>query len=106
MTMEPNTRPDVDAVVQVVQEAGYDDFDYVLVRLDYSDEEAWTRWNAGFHEYVDRSLAESQGGDSIADKSYIVTVEDKYLEGTGCDGAVTYVEVFIHSMEHANQYML
>jgi hypothetical protein len=40
MTMEPNTRPDVDAVVQVVQEAGYDDFGYVLVRLDYSDEKA------------------------------------------------------------------
>ncbi|KAG9684844.1 hypothetical protein KCU95_g12806, partial [Aureobasidium melanogenum] len=85
-------KPDVDAVVQVVQEAGYDDFGYVLVRLDYTDEDAWTRWNTIFHQYLDRSLEESLGGESIADKLLIVNVEDEDLDGTGWHGAVSYYE--------------
>lgn len=35
-------------MVQVVQEAGYEDFGYVIVRLDYSDEDTWQRWQAAF----------------------------------------------------------
>lgn len=65
----PNTlQPDVDAVVQVYREAGYDDFGFVMVRSDYSDEDAWTRWNTAFQEYLDQRLEKSQGGQSIADK--------------------------------------
>lgn len=90
-------KPDVDAVVQVVQEAGYDDFGYVLVRLDYTDEDAWTRWNTIFHQYLDRSIEESLGGESIADKSLIVTVDDEELNGTGWHGAVRYVSL-LHCM--------
>ncbi|CAD0097272.1 unnamed protein product, partial [Aureobasidium mustum] len=83
-------KPDVDAVMQVVQEAGYNDFGFVLVRLDYSDEDAWTRWNTAFQEYLDRSLEESQGGQSIADKLMTMNVEDEDLNGTGWHGAVFY----------------
>lgn len=55
-TKQKVPKPDVDAVVQVAQEAGYDDFGFVLVRLDYTDEDAWTRWNTTFHQYLDQSL--------------------------------------------------
>lgn len=91
ITTQKVSKPDVDAVVQVVQEAGYDDFGFVLVGLDYTDEDAWTRWNASFHQYLDQSLEESLGGESIADKSLIVTVDDEELNGTGWHGAVRYV---------------
>ncbi|KAK6000002.1 hypothetical protein QM012_003990 [Aureobasidium pullulans] len=80
----------VDPVVQVVQESGYDDFGYVVVRLDYSDEDAWTRYNTALHQYLDQSLEESEGGGSIADKFLIMNVEDEDLDGTGWHGAVSY----------------
>ncbi|KAG9959888.1 hypothetical protein KCU61_g6988, partial [Aureobasidium melanogenum] len=83
-------KPDIDAVVQVVQEAGYGDFGFVLVRLEYTDEDAWTRWNTTFHQYLDQSLEESLGGESIADKSLILTVEVEDLDGTGWHGALSY----------------
>jgi hypothetical protein len=34
---------DRDPVVQVVEDAGYEDFGFVVVRLDYSDQDAWAR---------------------------------------------------------------
>lgn len=91
-TRPKTPKPNVDAVVQVVQEAGYDDFGFVLVRLDYSDEDAWTRWNTAFQEYLDQSLEDSQGGQSIADKLFTLNVEDEDLTGTGWHGAVWYAE--------------
>lgn len=42
-------KPDYGAVVQMVQEAGYDDFGFVLVRSEYTNEDAWTRWNTTFY---------------------------------------------------------
>ncbi|KAG9855167.1 hypothetical protein KCU98_g2352, partial [Aureobasidium melanogenum] len=93
-TKQKVPKPYVDAVVQVVQEAGYDDFGCVLVRLDYTDEDAWTRWNTTFHQYLDQSLEESLGGESIADKSLIMTVEDEDLNGTGWHGALSYYKDF------------
>jgi hypothetical protein len=87
----PKPKPDVDAVVQVVEEAGYDDFGFMIVRLDYSDETAWERWKAAFDVVLDQSVDECLGGDQVKDKLMTMFVEDEDLQGTGWDGAVTYV---------------
>ena len=87
---------DIDPVVQVVEEAGYDDFGFMVVRLYYSDEDAWQRWSETFDVPVDRSLAESAGGERIMDKLVIPMVEDAQLEGTGWHGAVTCVNLFYY----------
>jgi hypothetical protein len=88
---------DRDPVVQVVEDAGYEDFGFMIVRLDYSDEDAWTRWSETFDRPVDRSLAESAGGERIMDKLLLPLVEDVQLEGTGLHGAVRCVTP-IHSI--------
>jgi hypothetical protein len=87
----PMPKPDVDAVVQVVKEAGYDDFGFPIVRLDYSDEDAWERWKAAFDVLVDQSVDDCLGGDKVKNKLLTMFVEDEHLQGTGWDGAVTYV---------------
>jgi hypothetical protein len=87
----PEPKPDVDAVVQVVQEAGYDDFGFMIVRLDYSDETVWERWKAAVDVVLDQSVDECLGGDQVKDKLMTMFVEDEDLQGTGWDGAVTYV---------------
>ena len=87
----PKPNPDVDAVVQVVQEAGYHDFGFVIVRLDYCDEDTWQRWQAAFDGVQDPSVDDCLGGDMIKDKLLTMFVEDDYLHGTGWHGAVRYV---------------
>lgn len=87
----PKPKPDVDAVVQVVEEAGYDDFGFAIVRLDYSDEGAWERWKAAFDIVQDQSVEECLGGEKVEDKLMTMFVEDEDLQGTGWDGAVRYV---------------
>jgi hypothetical protein len=81
-------KPDVDAVVQVVEEAGYDDFGFAIVRLDYSDQDAWERWKAAFDVVQDQSVDECLGGEKVKDKLLTMFVEDEDLQGTGWHGAV------------------
>jgi hypothetical protein len=90
---------DRDPVVQVVEDAGYEEFGFMVVRLDYSDQDAWVRWSESFDVPVDRSLAESVGGERITDKLVLPLVEDAQFEGTGWHGAVRYVTL-IHSIMH------
>lgn len=90
---------DRDPVAQVVEEAGYEDFGFMVVRLDYSDEDAWARWCETFDVPVDRSLAEVVGGERIVDKLVLPLVEDAQLEGTGWHGVVRCVTL-IHSVMH------
>lgn len=82
---------DRDPVVQVVEEAGYEEFGFMVARLDYSDEDAWARWCETFDVPVDLSLAESVGGERITDKLVLPLVEDVQLEGTGWHGVVRCV---------------
>ncbi|KAG9563621.1 hypothetical protein KCU71_g6667, partial [Aureobasidium melanogenum] len=86
----PKHKPDVDAVVQVVEEAGYDDFGFAIVRLDYTDEEEWERWKGIFDTVQDQSVDECLGGAKIKDKLLTMFVEDEELQGTGWHGAVSY----------------
>lgn len=81
----------IDPVVQVVEEEGYEDFGFVIVRLDYSDQDAWALWSETFDGPVDRSLERSMGGERIMDKLFFSLVEDAQLEGTGWHGAVRCV---------------
>lgn len=37
-----------DAVVQVVEENGFDDFGFITFRTDYSDHEHWDKWDAEY----------------------------------------------------------
>jgi len=90
---------DRDAVVQVVEDEGYEDFGFMVVRLDYSDQDAWERWTDTFDVPIDRSLAQSLGGERIMDKFLLGMVEDAKLEGTGLHGAVTYYkDLHLNSM--------
>lgn len=66
-----------------MEDAEYDDFGFVIVRLDCSDEEKWARFGEVFDEPIDREVAECTGGDRIADKLLLPLVEDKILDRRG-----------------------
>ncbi|CAD0110492.1 unnamed protein product [Aureobasidium uvarum] len=83
-------KPDLDAVVQVVEEAGYHDFGFAIVRLDYTDEQEWERWKGCFDIVQDQTVDDSLGGAKIKDKLLTMFVEDQELQGTGWHGAVSY----------------
>ncbi|EPE06531.1 ww rsp5 wwp [Ophiostoma piceae UAMH 11346] len=81
-----------DAVVQVVEDQGYADFGFLMVRLVYNDEARWDRFNDSFLAPLERELSEAQGGERIVDNLLMMTVEDEMIDGTGFQGTVAYCE--------------
>ncbi|PYH63398.1 uncharacterized protein BO88DRAFT_430526 [Aspergillus vadensis CBS 113365] len=63
-----------DAVVQVVEENGFDDF-------DYSDDERWDKWDAEYDRRIDLLIERSTGGQKIMDKCLMPRFEDLELHG-------------------------
>lgn len=74
--------------MRLVEQGGYDEFGFWIVRLDYSDEDAWERWSDLIDDPIDHDLAKCLGGERLLDKLQLPRVEDEDLEGTGLHGAV------------------
>lgn len=71
-----------DAVVQVVEENGFDDFGFITFRIsDYSDDERWDKWDAEYDRRTDLSIERSAGGQKIMDKCLMPRFEDPELHG-------------------------
>ncbi|RAK95646.1 uncharacterized protein BO80DRAFT_429737 [Aspergillus ibericus CBS 121593] len=71
----------VDAVVQVVERAGFDDFGFIIFRAEYSDEERWDTWQEQFLKRLDDSLAQASGGKRIEEKLLTPIFDDSDLHG-------------------------
>lgn len=79
-TRQPSTSvsaENVDAVVQAVESAGYDQFGFTISRMNYDDDEEWEKWANAVDELVQRTVATYQGGSRIVDKVTIFTAEDR-----------------------------
>lgn len=72
---------DVDPVVQVFEESGLNEFGFVLVRMDYGDDDEWRRWCEATDGPFDESIARTQGGKRIEDKMVTPLIENEGLEG-------------------------
>ncbi|KAJ5648149.1 hypothetical protein N7490_004521 [Penicillium lividum] len=70
-----------DAVVEVVERGGFDDFGFIVFRTDYSDETRWEQWHKEFYRRIDASIDSVSGGKKIEDKCLMPTFEDEDLEG-------------------------
>ena len=73
----------VDAVVQLVERNGFDDFGFIVFRADYSDEEYWDKWQEQFIKRLDDSLAQASGGQKIEEKLLTPIFDDSDLQGAG-----------------------
>ncbi|PWY90626.1 hypothetical protein BO94DRAFT_545347 [Aspergillus sclerotioniger CBS 115572] len=74
---KPLFEESVDAVVQVVERAGFDDFGFIVFRADYSDEKYWDKWQELFLKRLDDSLAQASGGRRIEDKLFTPIFDDR-----------------------------
>ncbi|EFX01521.1 hypothetical protein CMQ_6463 [Grosmannia clavigera kw1407] len=79
-----------DLVVRIVEEVGLNDFGFVVMRLDYGNEEDWVRWKDSFTEHLDLSLAKAEGGERIMDNLLVNFVEDEELDMAGFCGTAWY----------------
>ncbi|CAI7589812.1 unnamed protein product [Penicillium crustosum] len=70
-----------DAVVQVVEENGFDDFGFITFRTDYSDYKRWDKWDAEYDRRTYLSIERSAGGQKIMDKCLMPRFEDPELQG-------------------------
>lgn len=71
--------------VQCVEEQGYDEWGYVLVRTDYSSEVRWEHFQAEFNKIIedsmDKEVAEGSGVERVRDMCTIQVLVDPTLEG-------------------------
>lgn len=70
----------VDPVVQVVLREQYEDFGFPIYRVNYDDEEKWTRWYEKFGEVLEASLEGASGGERIKERLILYKVEDSELD--------------------------
>lgn len=71
--------------VQCVEEQGYDEWGYILIRTDYSSEERWEQFQAEFNKIIedsmDKEVSEGSGVERVRDMCTIQVMVDPKLEG-------------------------
>lgn len=71
--------------VQCVEEQGYDEWGYILIRTDYSSEERWEHFQAEFNKIIedsmDKEVSEGSGVERVRDMCTIQVMVDPKLEG-------------------------
>ncbi|OBT77020.1 hypothetical protein VF21_02882 [Pseudogymnoascus sp. 05NY08] len=73
-------------LVQVIEEAGYDDFGFLLFRTDFSDDARWERFVVEWDVLLDKRLDEAgleTGLQRIAEKVFTKMVDDDCMSGMG-----------------------
>lgn len=71
--------------VQCVEEQGYDEWGYILIRTDYSSEERWEQFQAEFNKIIedsmDKEVSEGSGVERVRGMCTIHVILDPKLEG-------------------------
>jgi hypothetical protein len=69
-------------LVQVIEEAGYDDFGFLLFRTDYSSDARWERFVVDWDVLLDKRLDEAgpdTGLQKVAEKVFTKMVDELYV---------------------------
>jgi hypothetical protein len=74
-----DTSESIDPVVQIILQNQYEDFGFPIYRVNYDDEEKWTRWYEKFDQLLGTSLEEVAGGERIKERLILYKVEDSEL---------------------------
>lgn len=83
-------------LVQVIEEAGYGDFGFLLFRSDYSSDARWERFVVEWDVLLDKRLGEAgpeTGLQRIVEKVFTKMVDDDCMSGMAVDNVALYVPV-------------
>lgn len=69
-------------LVQVVQDAGHDDFGFLVIRKSYGDEALWEQWAEAFNNLVEKSVVEHAGAEGVIDKLMMAMIDDPELHNS------------------------
>ncbi len=78
--------------MKLVEGKGWEDFGFMLVRMDYTDEERWKRFKKKFYVLLDKEMDDSIASkpqervQSLKDKALIQIMDDDTVNGTGVLG--------------------
>jgi hypothetical protein len=82
------------SLVKVVEDAGYEDFGFVLFRTDFTSESRWERFVAEWDILIDKRLNEAlpeTGLQRIKEKVVTKIVDDDCMSGMGPENVALYV---------------
>jgi hypothetical protein len=77
----PKNKPDRDAYVQIVEDAGFMDFGFLCFRTVYGDEERWERWEKKFDEELEGGLVGYAGRERVAERTMVMFANDSATAG-------------------------
>lgn len=81
-------------VVRLVESKGWDDFGFMLFRMDYSDDARWERFMEVYDQMLESSMDEAEAGsgiERIRDKLFTKFVDDDIVDGSGVVGVARFV---------------
>jgi hypothetical protein len=81
-------------LVKVVEDAGYEDFGFLLFRTDFTSESRWERFLAEWNALIDRRLDDAlpeTGLQRIKERVFVKIVDDECMSGMGAGEVALYV---------------
>ncbi|PSK60599.1 hypothetical protein B9Z65_749 [Elsinoe australis] len=84
-------------VVRLVESKGWDDFGFMLFRMDYSDDARWERFMEVYDQMLESSMDEAEAGsgiERIRDKLFTKFVDDDIVDGSGIVGVARAFQMF------------
>lgn len=73
-------------LVRLIEERGWDDFGFMLMRMDYSDDARFDQFRERFSAILDKSIESrnpSEGFERVVDKLFTKIVDDDIMNNTG-----------------------
>ncbi|GAB7347687.1 hypothetical protein MBLNU459_g5251t1 [Dothideomycetes sp. NU459] len=77
---------------QAVEDAGYADFGFLVIRTSYEDESLFDQWAEEFSNLVEKSITESADADGLIDKLMLTMIVDEQLQGASWEGIQEFVD--------------
>ncbi len=81
-----------DQFVQVVEDAGFEDFGFFLFRTDYTDEVRWETWQKEYDRLLEASMDGCDGVERVRERLLTPLVDDPRLQGASWNAVVGCVQ--------------
>lgn len=87
MTVQPSKQ-----LAQVVGDAGFEDFGFLVIRTAYGEESVWEQWAEKFNNMIESSVMEHAGAGDVINKLMMAMIDDEELQGASWTGVQIFFD--------------
>lgn len=90
-TTNGTAAPTPPQLLQVIEEASFEDFGFVVLRTGYGNDTQYETWSEEFGNVIEASVMASVGAETLIEKFMLTTIDDEGLKDASWSGVSKYV---------------